>query len=86
MTNREAINLGLTPCECDPNSGGVSFVFDEFHAQAVITVQRPIMTKSLEAINGDSTKHENLVHACFDCATKYFKNCCVWQAGVVWTK
>lgn len=83
MTNREAIKIGLIPCESDRLTGDISFLKNEFHGVAVITVQIP-------AINGERDKnpkldaHESLVHVCFNCATKHFDNCTTWQSGVVW--
>lgn len=59
MTNAEALRAGITPCETNPLTGGLSRTVDEFHAAATITCG----TKRIRT--------ENLKHACVQCAKQY---------------
>lgn len=74
MTNREALHLGLIPCEANPITGDLSYYKDQFHAVAVVTV----------ATMKSSDTHETLVHLCFECATKHFMSWDVYP-GIRWT-
>lgn len=69
--------MELIPCESNIANGSLSYAYDEFHGVAVLTLTHP---KDYE----NETRHEQIVHVCFECAKKHFARYVCWQTGVRW--
>jgi len=68
LTNREAIHLGVIPCETNPKTGELSYLHDPFHSAAKATV---------------GTRSDCLRHVCYDCQHEHHKHQKV-RRGVLW--
>jgi hypothetical protein len=68
LTNGEMIRRGITPCETNDETGGLSKTKEPFHARALVTV---------------GSMKTNLRHVCSECAAVFHRHQ-QQRAGILW--